>query len=557
MNLLKKYSLSGILFFLYQCLITAQTIVTIPAGNPSGTGATNNVHRKPLGAYFGYERCALIYTAQEVGTGGTITALAFYCDTLNSGVSPNIPVKIYMKETTDTVFAQSTTVIAEQNNSTLVYSGSLNAASFSQGNFVQLTLNQPFVHNAANNIEIITETNVGGTGNEAILGKGFRYLHDSSHYRMQYWQQDNNAPSGAGTLEHKRPNVQLSIQALANCLTPPTPGLAVASDSSLCEGAVFSITLNGYSGGSGQTYQWQKSTNGINWMDISGATSPYYSSIMDSTRYYRCSLTCNANTAISSNVKINKNPVTQCYCSSSLAGNCNNEYYIDSVNITGTSLNNPHTGCGNLSALYYSAYPANGNTTCTLKADSTYTLNLRLNGSNIVSMWIDYNQDGVFGQKEWIQVCTSSPTNTTVAVNFTVPDTARNGTTGMRIRSRAADNINDSTSACTGFGTGETEDYQITITGSTFGIKKSDADQFINIFPNPCQEQLYIIANGLSGRVQMQVYNNIGALVQEQYFSSWRAGERKAIEMSQMPAGMYFLILKTEERQYNARIIRE
>ncbi|HTN46836.1 MAG TPA: GEVED domain-containing protein [Flavipsychrobacter sp.] len=86
----------------------------------------------------------------------------------------------------------------------------------------------------------------------------------------------------------------------------------------------------------------------------------------------------------------------------------------------------------------------------------------------IISVWIDWNQDNTFSASEWLQV----GTNITVATSpytfpIPIPLTATPGTTRMRIRSRGNGNVNGSGDACTSFGSGETEDYNITVVPPT------------------------------------------------------------------------------------------
>ncbi|XZF13002.1 GEVED domain-containing protein [Chitinophagaceae bacterium MMS25-I14] len=145
------------------------------------------------------------------------------------------------------------------------------------------------------------------------------------------------------------------------------------------------------------------------------------------------------------------------YCNTGLGGG--SYAWISSVSITGTTLNNP----SGMAASYYTAWPASGSTTATLLLGTTYTLNTTYDnslGGAIASLWIDYNQNGIFEASEWQQITTNA---NTVATSVTIPTTALTGTTGMRIRSRGNGNINGAGDACTSFGSGETEDYTITI----------------------------------------------------------------------------------------------
>ena len=153
----------------------------------------------------------------------------------------------------------------------------------------------------------------------------------------------------------------------------------------------------------------------------------------------------------------------QLYCRSLLGGGgCPGD--ISLVSIAGSSLNNTnHNSCSTSDSSTYGSYPATGNTTATLNADTTYRLSVTTTYSDIISVWIDYNQNGVFEASEWTQVTTSSSPNVPSVVNLTVPSTALRGKTGMRIRSRSAGSMNGAGDACTMFYSGITEDYFITI----------------------------------------------------------------------------------------------
>ncbi len=154
----------------------------------------------------------------------------------------------------------------------------------------------------------------------------------------------------------------------------------------------------------------------------------------------------------------------QLYCTSMLGGSGNCPGDISLVEIKGTTLNNTnHNICSTLNGSTYGSYAETGNTTAILKADSTYQLSVTTSASDIISIWIDYNQNGVFEATEWAQVATFSLPNQPSKINITIPSTALVGKTGMRIRSRANGNPNGANDACTGFRSGITEDYFVTI----------------------------------------------------------------------------------------------
>jgi len=87
--------------------------------------------------------------------------------------------------------------------------------------------------------------------------------------------------------------------AVTGCINPPSPGGAVASVTSVCPSVSFSLSLSGNTSGTGQTYQWQVSTNNSNWSNIGVASaSSSYTTSQLATRYYRAAITCNAGTTV-------------------------------------------------------------------------------------------------------------------------------------------------------------------------------------------------------------------------------------------------------------------
>ncbi len=103
---------------------------------------------------------------------------------------------------------------------------------------------------------------------------------------------------------------------------------------------------------------------------------------------------------------------------------------------------------------------ADPTSTTTLISGQSYTMTLTTGGTSIISVWIDYNRDGIYDASEWVQPWISAATGT---VTINVPLTASPGATGMRIRSRLNGNQNGAGDACLAMGSGSTEDYTITL----------------------------------------------------------------------------------------------
>ena len=186
-------------------LSQAQTI-EIPTGNPTGSES-----RRPLANWWGYERGAMIYLNSEIGAAGQITSVGFY-------VTKNIiptgtvgPIKIYMKETSNTTLSPST-VAAEESGAILVYDGSFDQGGVPANNWATITLTTPFSYSGSSNLEIITETNMGGGGTfDLNIGSTDLYFRHTSTGadRFQYWYEDDIPPTTDGYTSNSRPNIQL------------------------------------------------------------------------------------------------------------------------------------------------------------------------------------------------------------------------------------------------------------------------------------------------------------------------------------------------------------
>ncbi|MBA3663468.1 MAG: T9SS type A sorting domain-containing protein [Bacteroidetes bacterium] len=133
--------------------------------------------------------------------------------------------------------------------------------------------------------------------------------------------------------------------------------------------------------------------------------------------------------------------------------------------IGGVTLGNITNTTTGLAAPYYTMYPSS--ITTTLTAGTAYTLTLQpgtYSSSNGLASWIDYNQNGnLYDANEKIaQMTINAAFPVSGIATFTVPLTATNGTTTLRVREvYASSNIDPCASATYG----ETEDYVVTISG--------------------------------------------------------------------------------------------
>lgn len=262
----------------------------------------------------------------------------------------------------------------------------------------------------------------------------------------------------------------INIDTLAACAGNVLAGSVNTTATSVCPNTVVTLTINGGSFGSGQTFQWQSSPDSINWTDISSATGLGINATITAKTYYRYYTVCtNSSTSDTSYATlVDLNPAYLCYCIPTHP-TCRSTNEITNITVQGTSLNNTPQSCPSGAVNPYYKYPAKGSTTAFLTQGNTYQLDVTTSTDNIISVWIDYDQSGTFDASEWTQVCTTSTANTASSVNITIPSSAKSGNTGMRIRSRAWGNTNGASNACTNFGSGQSHDYIITI-GSPYAL---------------------------------------------------------------------------------------
>lgn len=248
------------------------------------------------------------------------------------------------------------------------------------------------------------------------------------------------------------------------CNNPVAAGTTVASPASACPAQSINLSLSGATIGTGMTYQWQSAASASGpWTPITGATNGSYSTLQSAPTYYRCEVVCSAGTAsYSTPVFVGVNPFTQCYCNVTNGGGALMNEVSFSTGSTPFWSNN--TAATPPPSPYYTLFT----TGPSLIQGASYSMGVTAQSptgysGEIVSVWIDYNQNGSYEATEWTQVGTNILDGTTGTVILNVPIDALPGNTGMRVRSRGAGNQNGMNDACLNMGSGETEDYVVTI----------------------------------------------------------------------------------------------
>lgn len=105
------------------------------------------------------------------------------------------------------------------------------------------------------------------------------------------------------------------------CLGIPNPGNTIASSNTVCFGEAVNLTLQNLTSGSGVTYQWKSSLDGITFTPISGAIAAAYSFTPAVGAFYQCDVTCTGSASTTSstpiqvtftNAVLSTTPVSRC-----------------------------------------------------------------------------------------------------------------------------------------------------------------------------------------------------------------------------------------------------
>ena len=236
-------------------------------------------------------------------------------------------------------------------------------------------------------------------------------------------------------------------------------------------------------------------------------------------------------------------PTTPTYCASQ-GSNVGYEW-VDLVQLG--SINRSSTANGG----YYNGTA----TSTTLAAGSAQTIYYSAGFASTAyteywKIYIDYNQDGDFTDSGELVASRSSNASTTLSSAFTVPSTAKNGATRLRVVMSDA----STTTSCGSYSYGETEDYTVNITG---GLRTSESAKAeladYKLFPNPTSDVLNLVlpAEHKAADVQVEVFDARGASMKQVRYDG-----SGLLEVRQLPAGVYTLRLKDGNTVVHQRFVK-
>ena len=171
-------------------------------------------------------------------------------------------------------------------------------------------------------------------------------------------------------------------------------------------------------------------------------------------------------------------------------------------------------------------------------------------------IYADWNQNGVFTDAgETLVSSTNTAAVTTVrSATFTVPTTAKNGPTRLRI----VMSDNSATNSCGTYSYGETEDYTISVTGGAFApatiagtTTAGNELRTLSLYPNPATEVLNLMLTGNAPITSVLVTDVRGARVEGLAFGDG------ALRIAGLAKGMYTLTVSDGQKVYHQRFVKE
>ena len=171
-----------------------------------------------------------------------------------------------------------------------------------------------------------------------------------------------------------------------------------------------------------------------------------------------------------------------------------------------------------------------------------------------MKIWLDLNQDGDFlDPNEEIYSAIMSVNTATIYGSIIVPPTALLGVTRMRVGMR----WNNPPLVCGVTDLGEIEDYCVQIVPGTSIQQLPQSVNTCSVYPNPFSEKIIVNLDlNRDTEVHLAIFSATGQLMYNNTFAYQTAGKQQIELAPNIPTGVYFLQIKTEDGQFTKRIIK-
>ncbi len=313
-----------------------------------------------------------------------------------------------------------------------------------------------------------------------------------------------------------------------SCGVPASLASASINDTSA------TLSWGSVSGASSYNLQW-KASSASSWNTITGLTSTSYAITgLTVCTAYQFSVQAVCSSGSSSFGTAASFTTTGCaisYCASTAT--TSTYEYIKNIKLG--SINNTSAAAG------YTNY-TNLSTNLVGGSSNTITLTPGFSGTSYAEYWtvyIDFNHNGVFTDAGETVVKVTGKTAQSKA--FTIPTTALNGPTRMRIQMQYGAY---QTNPCATYTYGGVQDFTVNITGNAhIDLQQAEANTDLNtirLYPNPAQNNLTIqFASDNDGVARMNIYNLTGQRVMNQEKASFAGVNIQDINTATLSNGVY------------------
>ncbi|MDP5093201.1 MAG: M12 family metallo-peptidase, partial [Polaribacter sp.] len=248
--------------------------------------------------------------------------------------------------------------------------------------------------------------------------------------------------------------------------------------------------------------------------------------------------------------------INPAYCASTFTDEVGGREYIS--NVTFNTINN-NSG-NNMSGGYedFTAISTN------VKRGDAHPISVTLDPDGYqdhVYVFIDWNQDFIFDNAtERYSLGTISETIGTATGSITVPNTAKFGSTRMRVIIEYEDPDD-------GFGEGacdadhltewgETEDYTVVVDNTASNQDVTFGN--FNLFPNPTKGTFQVqFDTATSGDIEIQLFDITGRFVGQKRFKNTSSYFSQKIEFNQLSSGLYLVKIKNGTKQTTRKLMVE
>ena len=175
--------------------------ITPPAPDTVTIGeGTSAYYYTPIGTYYNYSITEQLYTAEEIGTAGTISSISFY---YMGTAEKDFPITVYMQN----VSAADLSTGISLAGADVVFNDTLSVTT--TPGWVTINLETPFAYDGTSNLLI------GVNKGYCYWFSGSTWQYTSISNMARYTQNDNNAydvnSTVPGTVTNNRPNIQIVI----------------------------------------------------------------------------------------------------------------------------------------------------------------------------------------------------------------------------------------------------------------------------------------------------------------------------------------------------------